>query len=61
MHSYRKGKRFEDEMAALYRLLGFEVKADTELSGVQIDLMIRQKFGGMATEAVAEVLAKYTS
>ncbi len=52
--SYRKGKRFEDEVAALYRLLGFEVKADTELSGVQIDLMIRQKLGGANVEFIVE-------
>jgi RecG-like helicase len=52
--SYKKGKRFEDEVAALYRVLGFEVKADTELSGVQIDLMIRQKSGGLTTEAIVE-------
>ncbi|MGH9802458.1 MAG: TIR domain-containing protein, partial [Blastocatellia bacterium] len=52
--SYKKGKRFEDEVAALYRVLGFEVTADTELSGVQIDLMIRQKSGGLITEAIVE-------
>lgn len=52
--NYAKGKQFEDEVAALYRLLGFETKLDTGISGVQIDLMIRQKFGGMTTEAVVE-------
>ena len=52
--SYKKGKSFEDEVAALYRLLGFEVKADTELSGVQIDLMIRQKLGGANVEFIVE-------
>lgn len=52
--SYKKGKLFEDEVAALYRLLGFDVKADTELSGVQIDLIIRQKIGGLMTEAIVE-------
>ena len=52
--SYKKGKRFEDEVAALYRLLGFEVIADTELSGVQIDLMIRQKLGGANVEFIVE-------
>src|SRR5439155_1602691 len=39
----RKGKRFEDDVATLYRLLGFEVKQDVQLSGFQIDLMIEQK------------------
>ncbi|HQR31974.1 MAG TPA: pentapeptide repeat-containing protein, partial [Blastocatellia bacterium] len=52
--SYKKGKRFEDEVAALYRVLGFDVKADTELSGVQIDLMIRQKLGGANVEFIVE-------
>jgi len=51
---YVKGKRFEDEVATLYRLLGFEVKQDTQLSGVQIDLQIQQKIGGLLTQAIVE-------
>ncbi len=44
--SQRKGKRFEDEVATLYRLLGFEVTQDIEVSGIQIDLQIKQRIGG---------------
>jgi energy-coupling factor transporter ATP-binding protein EcfA2 len=51
---YKKGKRFEDEVATLYRLLGFEVKQATQLSGVQIDLQIQQKIGGLLTQAIVE-------
>ncbi len=52
--NYAKGKRFEDEIATLYRLLGFEAKQDIELSGIQIDLAIQQKTGGMTTHAIVE-------
>lgn len=52
--AHRKGKRFEDEVAALYRLLGFEVTQDTELSGIQIDLMIEKREGGLRTQAIVE-------
>jgi len=47
--TYKKGKRFEDEVATLYRLPGFEVKQGAQLSGVQIDLQIQQKIGGLLT------------
>src|SRR5262249_12565279 len=40
-----RGKRFEDEVAALYHLLDFEVTQDTEIAGVQIDLRIRRDDG----------------
>jgi hypothetical protein len=52
--AYARGKRFEDEVATLYRLLGFEVKQDAQLSGVQIDLMIQQKVGGLLAQAIVE-------
>jgi WD40 repeat protein len=52
--NYAKGNRFEDEIATLYRLLGFETKQDIELSGMQIDLAIQQKTGGMTTQAIVE-------
>ncbi|MBN1342924.1 MAG: TIR domain-containing protein, partial [Phycisphaerae bacterium] len=52
--AYRAGKRFEDEVAALYRLLGFDVTPDTQISGVQIDLQIKKREGGLTTEAVVE-------
>jgi len=52
--SYKKGKRFEEEVATLYRLLGFEVKHDIQLSSVQIDLQIQKKEGGLLTQAIVE-------
>ena len=52
--AHRKGKRFEDEVATLYRLLGFEVTQDTEVSGIQIDLQIRKREGGLTTQAIVE-------
>src|SRR5262249_25483115 len=53
-HSYKKGKRFEDEVAALYRLLGFEAKQDVQISGFQIDLLIEQEVGGLPVAAIVE-------
>ncbi|HEY3135111.1 MAG TPA: TIR domain-containing protein, partial [Blastocatellia bacterium] len=50
----KKGKGFEDEVATLYRLLGFDVKQDVQLSGFQIDMMIEQKQGGLLTQAIVE-------
>ena len=52
--TFAKGKRFEDEVATLYRLLGFDVRQDVQLSGFQIDLMIEQKQGGLLTQAIVE-------
>ena len=52
--SAAKGKRFEDDVATLYRLLGFDVKQDVQLSGFQIDLMIEQDIGGLLTQAIVE-------
>ncbi len=52
--SYARGKRFEDEIATLYRLLGFEAKQEIELSGIQIDLAIQQKLGGASIEFIVE-------
>ena len=49
-----KGKRFEDEVATLYRLLGFEVTEGTQVSGIQIDLQIRKREGGLITQAIVE-------
>ena len=50
--AHRRGKRFEEEVATLYRLLGFEVTPDTEVSGVQLDLQIKKREGGLTTQAV---------
>ncbi|MCI0490602.1 MAG: TIR domain-containing protein, partial [Blastocatellia bacterium] len=52
--SYKKGKRFEEEVATLYNLLGFEVKTDVQLGGMQIDLVIEQKVGGLTIQAIVE-------
>lgn len=52
--NYTEGKLFEEEVATLYSLLGFEVKRDIQLSGIQIDLLIQQKVGGFVTQAVVE-------
>lgn len=52
--SFAKGKRFEDEVAALYRLLGWDVKQDIELSGMQIDLAIEKRDGGLLHQAIVE-------
>jgi transcriptional regulator with XRE-family HTH domain len=49
-----RGKRFEDEIAMLYRLLGFDVKEDTEVNGMQIDLMIQKREGGLRTQVIVE-------
>jgi len=49
-----KGNRFEEEVAALYRLLGFDVKQDLQISGFQIDLTIEEKRGGLVNQAVVE-------
>jgi len=50
----RKGELFEDEAAALYRVLGFEVKQNTKIDGVQIDLEVSKREGGMTTLAMVE-------
>lgn len=52
--SYRRGKRFEDEVATLYDLLGFEVKRDLEIDGMQIDLVIERDLGGLYIQAIVE-------
>lgn len=52
--SYSKGKRFEDEVATLYELLGWKIARDIQVSGVQIDLMIEKRDGGLLTQAVVE-------
>ncbi|MCX7837899.1 MAG: TIR domain-containing protein, partial [Anaerolineae bacterium] len=49
-----RGKRFEDEVATLYRLLGFEITQDTQINGVQIDLQIQKREGGLTTQAIVE-------
>jgi len=52
--AYRRGKRFEDEVATLYDLLGFNVTRDRKLAGVQIGLQIEKREGGLTTQAIVE-------
>lgn len=52
--NYEHGKRFEKMVADLYRLLGFEVTEDVQLSGMQMDLVIADRRGGLRTQAVVE-------
>ncbi len=54
LRSQAKGRLFEDRVAEVYRLLGFDVKQDVKISGVQLDLLIEQRFGGFRTQAVVE-------
>ncbi|MBI3799677.1 MAG: toll/interleukin-1 receptor domain-containing protein [Deltaproteobacteria bacterium] len=50
----KKGKRFAEEIATLYHLLGFEVKQDVQLNDVQIDLQIEKREGGLRTQVIVE-------
>lgn len=54
LRSYKRGKSFEEEVATLYRLFGFDVKQDVQLNGMQIDLLIEKREGGLTTQAVVE-------
>ncbi len=53
-HSQIKGKQFEDEVARLYELLGFDVTRNVQVGGTQIDLLTKQKIGGASLECVVE-------
>ena len=50
----RRGRRFEDDVAALYRLLDWKTTQDTQLSGMQIDMQIEKRDGGLLTQAIVE-------
>ncbi|MFH1194966.1 MAG: TIR domain-containing protein [bacterium] len=52
--AYKKGKSFEEEVSKLYQLLGFAVKPDVKVDGIQIDLTIEKKDGGLLTQAIIE-------
>jgi WD40 repeat protein len=41
--AYKRGKAFEQEVATLYKLLGFEVGDSQKIDEIQIDLTIHQK------------------
>jgi WD40 repeat protein len=58
--STAKGKEFENEIAELYRLMGYEVKQNVELLGHQIDIVLVYKLPG-GTETRTAVECKYLS
>jgi len=49
-----KGKRFEDRVANLFSLLGYEVKKDLLIAGRQIDLFIVDRSGPLSREYIVE-------
>ncbi|MCK6619638.1 MAG: TIR domain-containing protein [Calditrichaceae bacterium] len=51
--TYKRGKVFEQEVATLYKLLGFEVGDSQKIDGIQIDLTIHQK-RGISIDAAVE-------
>jgi WD40 repeat protein len=46
--------RFEDAVAVLYRMLGFEVKRNQTIDEIQIELLTENRKGGIATSTVIE-------
>ncbi len=50
--AYKRGKAFEQEVATLYKLLGFEVGDSQKISGVQIDLTAHQRRGFSVDAAI---------
>ena len=52
--AYRRGKTFEEEIATLYSLLGFQVDRSRKIQGVQFDLCIHQSRGGLPVDAALE-------
>ncbi|HEY1122568.1 MAG TPA: TIR domain-containing protein [Haloferula sp.] len=52
--SWNDSKRFEDEVARIYEVQGFDVKRDIEIGGILIDLMIEQDVGGLPVQAIVE-------
>ncbi len=52
--SYEKGHRFEEQVAELYRMIGFQVEIDRLIGGRQIDLVLRQNIGNMTIPFIVE-------
>lgn len=46
--NYARGNRFEDEIATIYRLQGFEIKQNLQLNGFQIDLKVDRRLRSVA-------------
>jgi len=51
---YDKAMRFQDEVAAVYRSLGFDVRNDVRVGETKIGMLIEHKIGGFAGQAVVE-------
>ncbi|MBU7025304.1 MAG: restriction endonuclease [Theionarchaea archaeon] len=55
MSTVEKGKEFEDQVAELYRLMGYEVKQNVGILGHQIDIFLTYAMpGGLETEIAVE-------
>jgi WD40 repeat protein len=52
--SYEKGHSFEEQVAELYRMIGFNVEIDRLIGGRQIDLVLRQNIGTMTIPFIVE-------
>lgn len=48
------GSRFVEDVAELYRVLGFEARREHPIGDLLVDLLIRKKEGGFLTEAIVE-------
>jgi hypothetical protein len=55
MSTYSKGKEFEDQVAELYRLMGYEIKQNVGILGHQIDIILTYTLpGGIKTKTAVE-------
>jgi WD40 repeat protein len=53
--TYSKGKEFEDQVAELYRLMGYEIKQNVGILGHQIDIILTYTLpGGIKTKTAVE-------
>jgi uncharacterized protein YjbI with pentapeptide repeats len=50
----KKGRRFETEVASLYRLLGFEVKLNAKVSDRLVNIAAERKLGGSRIHLIVE-------
>ena len=55
MSTFSKGKEFEDQVAELYRLMGYEIKQNVGILGHQIDIILTYTMpGGIKTKTAVE-------
>jgi Holliday junction resolvase-like predicted endonuclease len=55
MSTVSKGKEFEDQVAELYRLMGYEVAQNVGILGHQIDIILTYTMpGGIKTKTAVE-------